>query len=180
MTSREDEIIAAAFALFARYGIGRTTMADIAQAAGVARQTLYNTYSNKDDVLRAVVKSSVQENLNKVKTAWDSLDDISSKIDCYFKDGPIAWYDLVESSPDAAELMDGLNTVAKAEVDDGMTQWVALFRNLFEAANVKEAHSQADFFVFTSKNTKYGAIDRTTFLRRLEMLKLATLSAITQ
>jgi len=64
-----------------RYGIGRTTMADIAQSAGVARQTLYNAYPNKDEVLRAVVRASTQHYIKHVEDAWTSLPDLSSKID---------------------------------------------------------------------------------------------------
>jgi len=180
MTSRDEMILKSAGDLFMRYGIGRTTMADIAQAAGVARQTLYNTYPNKDEVLRAVVRSSVQANLALVKNVWASLPDIGSKMDAYYQHGPIAWFDLVEAAPDASEVIDGLNNVAKTEVAEGMAQWTTLFRELFEAAGVEAADAQADFFVQASKNTKYNVPDRATFLQRLEMLKLATLSAIEQ
>ena len=178
MTTRDEMILKSAGELFMRYGIGRTTMADIAQAAGVARQTLYNTYPNKEEVLRAVVRSSVQTNLALVKDAWTSLPDIDAKIEAYYEHGPIAWFDLVEAAPDAAEVIDGLHNVAKAEVAEGMAQWTTLFRELFESAGVEAADAQADFFVQASKNTKYDVPDRATFLQRLKMLKLATLSVI--
>ena len=41
-------------------GVRRTTMGDVAQAAGVAKATLYNHFRTKDDVLRALVDSRVE------------------------------------------------------------------------------------------------------------------------
>lgn len=178
MTRKDEKILSASYELFARYGIGRTTMADIAQAAGVARQTLYNTYPNKNEVLRAVIQTSVNESLRAVKTAWEILPDIETKIDAYMEHGPIAWFDAVQNAPDAAELFDGINNVAKAEVAEGMAQWVAMFRDLFAEAGIADPEALADFFVFSSKNAKYDVPDRASYLRRLDTLKAATLSVI--
>ena len=43
--------------MFSRYGVKRTSMVDLAQEAGVSRQTLYNVFRNKDDVLRALIRA---------------------------------------------------------------------------------------------------------------------------
>jgi len=178
MTSRDEQILKAAFDLFARYGIGRTTMADIAQAAGVARQTLYNTFPNKDEVLRAVIRSSVKSEIRSVKIAWATMPDLASKMDLFLKQGPIAWYDLMESNPDATELFDGINNVAKVEVTEGMNQWTAMFGALFKEAGASDPEALADMFVHASKTAKYDVLDRAMLLRRLETLKHATLLAI--
>jgi AcrR family transcriptional regulator len=47
-------IIRAAEDLFVRQGYGRTTMAEIARAAGVAPETIYAAYRNKPTLLRQV------------------------------------------------------------------------------------------------------------------------------
>jgi AcrR family transcriptional regulator len=39
---------------FARHGFAKTSMSDIAKAAGVSRTSLYNAFSTKDDVFRAL------------------------------------------------------------------------------------------------------------------------------
>ena len=51
MDERHLDILKAAWAMFARYGFGKTTMSDIANEAGVARQTVYNAFSSKDSSL---------------------------------------------------------------------------------------------------------------------------------
>ena len=52
MDEKQVAIAEAAIRVISRYGVKRTTMQDIADEAGVVRQTLYNYYKKKDDVLR--------------------------------------------------------------------------------------------------------------------------------
>lgn len=60
LTAREtallhDRLLEAAEAVFVEQGYGRATMEQIAQRAGVGRKTLYARYTNKAEVLEAVV-----------------------------------------------------------------------------------------------------------------------------
>lgn len=56
MTKRRRQLIAAAEEVFATKGYAETTMADLAEAAGVTRPTVYAYFSSKDDVLSAVAE----------------------------------------------------------------------------------------------------------------------------
>jgi AcrR family transcriptional regulator len=49
-------ILQAAFEMFARYGLRRTSMADIAAAAGMSRPALYLHYAGKEDLFNALVR----------------------------------------------------------------------------------------------------------------------------
>jgi AcrR family transcriptional regulator len=53
-------ILQAAFDIFARYGLRRTSMADIAKAAGMSRPALYLHYSGKEDIFNALVRLHFQ------------------------------------------------------------------------------------------------------------------------
>lgn len=53
MTDRERTILDAAMRVFMRHGVRRASMTDIGKEAGVSRQTLYNAFRGKEDVLRA-------------------------------------------------------------------------------------------------------------------------------
>lgn len=46
---------------FARYGVRRTTMADVAKAAGVVRQTVYNTVSGRDELVELAILQCCEE-----------------------------------------------------------------------------------------------------------------------
>ncbi|WP_153502734.1 TetR/AcrR family transcriptional regulator [Cumulibacter manganitolerans] len=60
MSRRRDQLIDAAEQVFASKGYAETTMADLAEAAGVTRPTVYAYFSSKDEVL-AVVAGRVRE-----------------------------------------------------------------------------------------------------------------------
>lgn len=52
--ARSEEILAAARSVFAARGFGGTTIADIAEEAGIALGTIYNYFASKDDVFAAL------------------------------------------------------------------------------------------------------------------------------
>jgi AcrR family transcriptional regulator len=58
---RRDEIIAAARTLFAQQGIDATTMAEIAEAAGISAPTVFNYFGSKDGVLIALISDGTRE-----------------------------------------------------------------------------------------------------------------------
>jgi AcrR family transcriptional regulator len=52
---RQATILDAALSAFSTYGAAKTTMADIAEAAGVSRPALYQYFNDKEDILVAVL-----------------------------------------------------------------------------------------------------------------------------
>lgn len=58
---RRDEIIAAARLLFARQGIDRTTMADIAAATEISAPTVFNYFGSKDGILIALISEGTSQ-----------------------------------------------------------------------------------------------------------------------
>lgn len=55
-------ILNAARTLFERYGYRKTSMQDIAQAAGISRPTLYAAFADKEAVFSALVRSVTEQN----------------------------------------------------------------------------------------------------------------------
>jgi AcrR family transcriptional regulator len=53
---KDAAILRAAFECFARYGLRRTSMADIAANAGMSRPALYLRYAGKEDIFNALVR----------------------------------------------------------------------------------------------------------------------------
>src|SRR5271157_1768754 len=58
---REEEILAAAFKVFAAHGYEAARMDDVARQAGIAKGTIYLYYRDKEQLFRAVVRSLVQK-----------------------------------------------------------------------------------------------------------------------
>ena len=63
-SSTEDRIIHASFVLINEHGLGSVTMSQIADAAGVARQTLYNHYQDIDSIVAATIKRHNSESID--------------------------------------------------------------------------------------------------------------------
>jgi len=185
MTDRNQKLVDAAAAVFSRYGIGKTTMNDIAQEAGVSRQTLYNAFPNKEAVLRAVVRQKSLEALEAVVTAWAQQSDLSEQLESFFVLGPLAWYDIVQASPDLAEILDGVNAIAEDEMKDLARQFTSEIANLIRShvpegsAHHRDADGIADFIYSTSKSAKVSAPDRNKLVSRLQVLKAAILALVT-
>lgn len=184
MITRTDKILTAAFALFLRYGVSRTTMNDIAREAGIARQTLYNTYSNKDEVLRATVQFVVEQDQIAILAAWQDAPTLAAKIDLYFQLGPIKWYEVIQTSPDAADLLDGIHSVAQVEMARMADRFVEMLANmLLDAApsllnTTPDADQLAEFLYSTSVNAKTAAPSKQVFLQRLDVLQKAVLGLV--
>ena len=62
--STDDRIIHASVTLISEHGIGRVTMSQIADAAGVARQTLYNHYGDIDSIVATMIERHNRESID--------------------------------------------------------------------------------------------------------------------
>ena len=179
MNERTLVILEAAQSVFARYGVAKTTMGDIAEAAGVARQTVYNAFATKNDVLRAAVRVEVDRCIAEVSAAWKTCESLDARIEQFHNIGPIKWYEAVEASPDLADLFEGMHHIAKAELAQAEESWEALFVDMFESAEVvckdpNVSHKElADYIYSTAKNAKFGAKSRDELERRLFVLRLS-------
>ncbi len=63
----KDQLIDAARLLFARKGVERTTMNDIAKASKKGRRTLYTYFKNKEELFLVVVETELDTLLEKMK-----------------------------------------------------------------------------------------------------------------
>jgi AcrR family transcriptional regulator len=181
MSDRHAHILDAASRIFSRYGVGKTTMADIATEAGVARQTVYNAYPTKEDLLRAVVRTEALTTEAKVIEAWRSATTFEDKLEQFFQLCPLKWYDIVHQSPDAAALIDGIHRVATVEMQEAAERWRAHFALEIETHVVGPAinvPALADFIYSTAINAKVDAVSRAQVEARLTVLKQSVMALI--
>lgn len=70
---RREEILVAAIGLFITQGYDRTTMREIARAAGVSTGAIYVYYPTKGSMLQAVCAEQAQQMRVMIETALDNL-----------------------------------------------------------------------------------------------------------
>lgn len=77
------EVIRAARGLFQRYGLLKTTMEEIAKAAGKGKSSLYYYYTNKDEIFDAVIQEDMEETFSQVKAAVEKAPTAEAKLKAF-------------------------------------------------------------------------------------------------
>lgn len=180
MTEKNNQILDAAQSVFARYGVSKTTMNDIARQAGIARQTLYNKYPGKSEVLRACVRQYGDTSLFQVQEAWKSEPTFAGQLDQFFELCPLAWFDTVNSAPEAADLLDGVNAVAAEELNEMRVKWETLWSQQIRSSTsyAGDIPALAAFIYSTAINAKYNLSNRDELVSRLSILRQAILALV--
>jgi AcrR family transcriptional regulator len=79
-TARRAAILDAAKAVFLRYGFKKTSMDDLARAAGLSRQGLYLHYKAKDALFKAAVIHLVETSRTAARAALAGDEDIEARL----------------------------------------------------------------------------------------------------
>ena len=98
-------ILTAAQTLFGRHGFQRTSMADIAREAGIARATLYLRYSDKRALFEALAAMLVDDALESAETAWDDDGEFAANLEAVVLAKEIGFFRLINATPHGAELL---------------------------------------------------------------------------
>ena len=117
MTTKDDDILQAAFRVFQRYGVKRSSMGDLAKEAGVSRQTVYNAFKNKDEILRAMIRQYSQKAVAELDAALPEMDSLGAQLDLVFDKIALTPYDMIAASPNAEDIIEGFDRVSQEELD---------------------------------------------------------------
>jgi AcrR family transcriptional regulator len=77
------EIIGAARQLFQRFGLLKTTMEDIARAAGKGKSSLYYYYESKDEIFHVVINEDMADVFEQVKAAVEKASSAEEKLKAF-------------------------------------------------------------------------------------------------
>lgn len=123
---RHEAILGAAFQTFCHYGFRRTSMEDIARAAGMSRAALYLHFRNKLDIHRALVQHYFDATLERMRAALATHDDPGSALAAAFlaKLGPEM--DAICASPHGSELMDAHASTSADIIREGEARIITL------------------------------------------------------
>jgi AcrR family transcriptional regulator len=73
--ARQHALLDAAVGVFARYGFRKTSMEEVARAAGVSRQGLYLQFANKEELFRKALEHSLNSQLIAAQAALSRQQD---------------------------------------------------------------------------------------------------------
>jgi len=106
MANRREQIIDAARGVFLRYGVSRTTMGDIAKAAGVSRPTLYAAFGHKTVIHQAVLDSMVAELIDAIRAGLPERKSLEEKLFFACAHWATDGFERIRANPDSRDLID--------------------------------------------------------------------------
>jgi len=167
MDQRAINIAEAAMRIVLRYGMARTTMSDVAQEAGISRQTLYAIFSSKDELLRAIIRHLANRTVSEIEAAFARSNDLGERLDAVIWQTAGRSFELLRASPDADDIVSGFNAACKEELEHNSARYRALIEEMLKPYehNISDAGmtvpSLADFIQKSTLTIKHEARDMT-------------------
>ena len=183
MTELEKTVLDAALHVFSRYGVKRTSMGDLCEEAGVSRQTLYNRFRNKDDILRGLIARYTELALQEIAEEMPNAPDLGAQLDLIFDRMAVRGYDTMQAMPNAQDFIAGANAVSQEALQCSAGRFRGVIAEVLqphEAAltrNGLTVEALPDFIQRSAKAAGMHALDRDHFLAQLRTLKQLSLTA---
>ncbi len=112
MNDRDVKIATAALGLFAHYGVGKTSMAEVASKSGVTRQTVYNAFGGKEDLIFAALVHYADKSKADIEHDCTNVIDLSGRLDILFTHLAEVPFEAMQRLPhldEILEIADGLS-----------------------------------------------------------------------
>src|SRR6266566_7890478 len=190
-SAKPNAIVLAALELFTRYGYRKTSIDDIAQAAQVAKRTVYLHFENKAAVFLAILDylgDQVRQRCVAAERMGSTpVDRLTGLLDAYFGIG----FELFSKSEHMPELEETFSKLARARIGDLNTEyeeWLARFLRSLERSGEIGRPPQGltveqivQILMRAAEGAKHDAKvqgDRKAFERRLRELAMLAIAAM--
>jgi AcrR family transcriptional regulator len=117
---RVDEIRRATIPVFAAQGYRRTSMADLAGAAGVSRPALYQYFDNRADLFRAAFQALLEDATDAALVALAESGTVAERLDAYLQRLSADGYEALAATPFGGELMEAKHDFAADVAQDAL------------------------------------------------------------
>lgn len=167
--------------LFAQRGYGATSMAAIAEAAGLSRPALYQHFANRDDIFRSALSETLEASNQRALAALAETGDLADRFDGYLQRcrgdviGPLL------GSPHGDELIEARSATAADVADHAhRDRRRVLDEVLLDVTNGDRtlARRAAELLELGSMGLKHDAPSAQTYRKRLRALAEAAATMI--
>ena len=184
MTEREEKVVGAAIRVIMRYGMKRTTMNDIAEEAGISRQTLYTMFSSKDEVLQATIRLLADRSLEAIASGCAKVEGLGNKLDVAIEHLAVRPYRMLSETPDAGDIIIGFNAAAREEIAVATERYREAIESMLMPYEGQirgsglTVHALSDFIQNAVKGFKHEAESEQHLSALLNSLKLLVLNLL--
>lgn len=151
-TSKQNTILKAAFDVFASYGFKRTSMDDIAKAAGVSRPALYQSFANKSDIYRALLNLYFANVENEWASIILSEDSVVDRLAMVFDVAIVQPHAVMENMPHGEEIIGLKNEEAEDLFDNFNLRLRAVFVEVLKSDPAQSDKMAADIAAMLSQS----------------------------
>ncbi|WP_161952443.1 MULTISPECIES: TetR/AcrR family transcriptional regulator [unclassified Ensifer] len=113
MDTKRHHILNAAVEVFSRFGYRKTSMQDVADAAGMSRAALYLYFKNKDDLFRVLMERHHATATAEAEAGFAQTAPFERRLSAGLKAFVLSAMAPVQSSPYGQELFEANNTLAE-------------------------------------------------------------------
>lgn len=142
---KREAVFEAAADVFSRYGFRRTSMNDIAEAAGISRPALYLMFENKEDLFRQLANTRQSQAIDEAVAVLAEDAPIAERVNRAILAYERIYYEPVAGSPHGAEFLDLTQSVASEDMAKGRKRLIAhLARSIAAARSSGEITEPGD------------------------------------
>jgi AcrR family transcriptional regulator len=175
-----EKILEAAVQVFMRFGVGRTRMGDIAEQAGLVRQTLYTVFKNKDEILRASILLFAERSLTEMRGGWQKTDDLSAQLEIYYRTAIRPSFQMINASAEARDMVGGYNAVGQTAVSEAQAHKIAAWSEVLTAQGAGEPDELARYIVLGALGLRDLAASEAELDTLLALHTRAVVALVTQ
>jgi len=149
--------------------------------AGVARQTIYTAFGNKDALIARCVRYLSEQKLTAIHAGIANSQTLADKLDVYLHNIVVMSFELMEMAVDPTDIVTASNTAGQAALSASRREQLALVEDIFSPhAQALKRHDEtpetiANFVVMTAKAIKSSAKDRRDLERLIASLRRSVL-----
>jgi len=141
-SSTRNRLLEGALEQFNRHGFAKTAMADIAEAAGISRTSLYKHFSNKEDVFKALSERMNARVYNDVMAAFAAENGWEDRLSSVIN-ARVGWvYELLHASEFGRELINEKNRICGGVILAANDRFHALVAELIAGRVGDEGQAQ--------------------------------------
>ena len=136
---KRTTIVTAALDVFINYGFKKTSMDDIARAAGMSRPALYQTFRNKTEIFRALSLSMMDTTAKQARNAFKGKKPFKERMFDALDLSILSLHRKIDETAHGAELM-GVNEEIAGDIEE---RWCDSMIEVFtEAISAAEASGE--------------------------------------
>ncbi|MEM6821453.1 MAG: TetR/AcrR family transcriptional regulator [Verrucomicrobiota bacterium] len=170
---KTKKILDKAKELFLHHGYAKVTLSDIAEQSGYSRPTVYQVFPNKEEIFKTLLEQWAEEALQKIRQGMNPDAKCSDQLRFAMTIWIIEPYQLLKTSPQAAELLDCSYGFAKNVVRNNYRGFEALIVQILnrdKRDRIFNSQKMAQLISFSLRGFKAHTEDVTQLKRLVDDL----------